>query len=593
MTEKTQETTSGLSYKSVQELLSHNFFIPSYQRGYRWTPQQVEDLLQDIDTFTPDNNNGEKSWYCLQPVVVKKRGEAYEVLDGQQRLTTIFLLIHYANEMWIGKQKMPEFQIEYETRKDSFQFLQSQEIKEGETPDSESNIDFYHISKAYYAIHKWVETNKNTFDNNSFQSKLKTYAKVIWYEVGAGQDAIEIFTRINMGKIPLTNAELIKALFLNSSNFEGHADADKIRLRQLEIASEWDSIESKLHNPAFWYFLNNSTKNKPNTRIELLFDIIEKFDGEANPEDPYSTFRFFSKKFKDSNKETIEANWKTVKQTFQTLEEWFNDRELYHKVGYLVTIGSNISFLLSKSKHNSKSAFKKHLDELIAKEVGILGFDTDGLDQKFQEIEYGKGSVRDILLLHNIQTLLNDKKGNSRFPFDRYKKEKWDIEHIHAIASEVTVKPEELKGWLEDNYVERNSSEEKVNEADDKEETDRNTEQKDYTNIISDILNGQPVNEEEIDGIVGYVLGEEDDNRLRNLCLLDSRTNRSYKNDSFKKKRSKLIEVDKDGKFVPVCTRNVFMKYYSKDTETLNLWNESDREAYLEDIKQTLSSFSK
>ena len=70
----------------------YNFYIPSYQRGYRWDKDQITDLLEDIYDFIYITK-GDK--YCLQPIVVKKmKDQRYEVLDGQQRLTTIFILLN-------------------------------------------------------------------------------------------------------------------------------------------------------------------------------------------------------------------------------------------------------------------------------------------------------------------------------------------------------------------------------------------------------------------------------------------------------------------------------------------------------------------
>ena len=74
----------------------HHFVIPSFQRGYRWEEKQVTDLLEDIKQFANDDNVKSDS-YFLQPVVVKACNyngmDAYEVLDGQQRLTTMLLLL--------------------------------------------------------------------------------------------------------------------------------------------------------------------------------------------------------------------------------------------------------------------------------------------------------------------------------------------------------------------------------------------------------------------------------------------------------------------------------------------------------------------
>jgi len=85
----------ALSLKPVNDLLGEKFFIPAYQRGYRWTPRQVTDLLEDILTFQSESDGSKKeTFYCLQPVVVMQRQEGdWELIDGQQRLTTLFLVL--------------------------------------------------------------------------------------------------------------------------------------------------------------------------------------------------------------------------------------------------------------------------------------------------------------------------------------------------------------------------------------------------------------------------------------------------------------------------------------------------------------------
>lgn len=591
---------SKLTEKPIGELLGLNFFIPSYQRGYRWTERQVEDLLEDVWDFINKPNKKSNEWYCLQPVVVKKINgendafEQFEVLDGQQRLTTIFLILKQLERFIESNNK--RFEIEFETRNtetsNSKEFLKNIEIKN--EVESITNIDYYHIYKAFQKIKEWFQKKANQ-GNSSISSEFITpflkSTKVIWYEVDTAKDAIEIFTRINMGKIRLTNSELIKALFLNSSNFS-NSDKEEIRLRQLEIASEWDRIEYTLQNNEFWYFLNELDTIPP-TRIEYVFNIMYSIakedcleskyrrensikndiqidqrinDGhltitELYGSDEYSTFRFFSDKFRLHNNEEIESNWKEIKRIFQTLEEWFSDRELYHKIGFLIATGVKIQFLLNKIKN--KKEFKRFLNDEIKKKVTV----------DLNNLEYKNGFVKNVLLHHNIQTMLNFDKETSRFPFDRYKTDKWDIEHIHAIATEVSVKKESQAEWLHLNFVKTDSrhSNESLNKKIEMIKTTKN-----------------PIEDKDFEEIVAYVLGEEDNN-IRNLCLLDRGTNRSYKNDSFKAKRQKIIENEKKGVFIPICTKNVFMKYYSKKLEHLELWNESDRESYLENINSIIS----
>ena len=78
---------------------------------------------------------------------------------------------------------------------------------------------------------------------------------------------------------------------------------------------------------------------------------------------------------------------------------------------------------------------------------------------------------------------------------------------------------------------------------------------------------------------------------MQNLCLLDSSTNRSYKNDSFKEKRRKIIERELEGTFIPICTKNVFMKYYTNDVKSIEIWNEDDRNSYFNNIEEVTKKY--
>ncbi len=550
---------NNISIKSISELLKCNFFIPSYQRGYRWTEQQVTELLNDINEFSPKEieNLNEKTWYCLQPIVVKKKNDTeWDVIDGQQRLTTMFLILHHLNQGYIENRRKKLFSLRYETRENSADYLQND--LNGETINN-TNIDYFFISSAYKTICDWFRNKGEHFDVNTFESKFNFSTKVIWYETSTIDDSIDIFTRINSGKIPLTNAELIKALFLNSSNF-AKADSEKLRLKQLEIASDWDRIEYALQDDSFWYFINKNENNLA-TRIEFIFNLMS--DQSSN--DKYSTFHFFNEKFKTKSEKEINDNWQEIKKYFQTLEEWYNDRELYHKVGYLITIGTKIKDILKEKKEKSKTDFLNWIKQEIESKFKNLNL---------EEVEYNGAYVRETLVLHNIQTMLNNKNETNRFPFDRYKKEFWDVEHIHAIATEVKVKKENQVEWLKNNFI----------------KTENHQDENKNTQIEQIIHTGNAIDENEFDYIIDYILGEED-NSLQNLCLLDRGTNRSYKNDSFKLKRKKIIEREMEGTFIPICTKNVFMKYYSTTVKDMEVWNESDRTSYFEEIQEVISQY--
>ena len=78
---------------------------------------------------------------------------------------------------------------------------------------------------------------------------------------------------------------------------------------------------------------------------------------------------------------------------------------------------------------------------------------------------------------------------------------------------------------------------------------------------------------------------------ISNLALLDEKTNKGYKNAVFPLKRKYIIDLDKGGGFVPLCTKNVFLKYFSDYPPKISFWTQDDREKYEEDLKRVLGGY--
>src|SRR3990172_5096589 len=104
------------------------FYIPAYQRGYRWLSLQVTQLLEDIREFSQRRNPQPEEFYCLQPLVIKVRSSGeFEVVDGQQRLTTLLLILRHFNERLTEKYRQMLFALAYETRPSLDEFLRDPE----------------------------------------------------------------------------------------------------------------------------------------------------------------------------------------------------------------------------------------------------------------------------------------------------------------------------------------------------------------------------------------------------------------------------------------------------------------------------------
>lgn len=569
---------SNLKPECINDLLSERFIVPAYQRGYRWTKKEVVDLLDDILQFYKKSQNANSEvFYCLQPLVVTRKDDAWIVIDGQQRLTTIKLILTFL-EPGMKFLEKGLYGLSYESRPESERYL-------NELNDAErlKYIDFYHMHNAFSYIKSWFGNLDGSVRNAVLNTlvnddSLGKNVKFIWYEI-EGTDAVDIFTRINMGKIPLTNAELIKALFLKKENF-GKNHPDHIQLKQLQIATEWDRIESKLQNDSFWYFINDN-KIEYDTRIEFIFDLIA--GKEPNNYD-YHTFIDFNKRLKVI--ENREDEWLDIKKYFMTMEEWFTNRTTFHLIGYLVSTGAKISTLITLSIGKSKKDFINELRKKIK-----ANFKNVELD----DIKYNDRRIKNILLLFNIESILQNRKSNMRFQFDEFKKEKWDIEHISSVMSEIPSLTKS-RAWLENlnDYFTGSS-------VLDYHENSKNGVGKLIVDIrkLLDEENYDLADFREVYDTTLVYFKEDQTNQndedfthsLGNLTLLDTYTNRSYKNAIFPVKRKRILLCDKDGVFVPICTKNVFLKYYSNQLSEVLFWQKSDAEAYLSEIKNTLSQY--
>ena len=641
-----------LELKSIAELQDMAFYIPAYQRGYRWTQQQVKDLLKDILEFS--GKKGNASIYCLQPLVIVKRlsdedsvmkriheakdlnevrhllKEQWEVVDGQQRLTTIRLILEVLQQ--------PHFyDIEYETRKNSASFLDG--IMNG-IPDSnvKENIDYYYIKQAVNYTNNWLKGK----DIDRFRNVLLHQVKFIWYETQENNPK-EVFTRLNIGKISLTNAELIKALLLNKSNFPND-DYSTVRLRQQEIAMEWDVIEYTLQSNEFWLFLNEPG-NERSTRIDFIFDMICqedmlhcKDDQEIQMNGDLKTFRYFNHYFETQKQkeEAIQTIWEKVKEIFQTLQEWFDDKELYHYIGFLICIGKSVNRIYRQwTRYATKSAFRENYlmkaikESIRYKDIENTVYEVDA--EVPQEFKGGvKQNCRPILLLHNLQTVINqnnvlaeNKKYREgvfyKFPFHLYKSEDWDVEHIDSNTENKLNDIQSQREWLLNAYFGLQGEAFKEIRKNIKDFFEKFTGKNYEQSEDPDKQKARNERFEElrssIDDINGNIrLSQIEKNKICNFALLDSSTNRSYGNAIFPAKRRVIIgkdqgkrffppTVDENGaiveckvqegqsSFIPPCTKSVFLKYYNAASSDFNTWNKEDAIAYMNNIKDTLKEF--
>ena len=615
-------SSSNFCPKPVAEFITtkHHFVIPSYQRGYRWEEKQVVDLLEDICEFAKQDK--EDSYY-LQPLVVKpckwtsEDGtpvDAWEVLDGQQRLTTLRLILMFIFEnglMPLEKKKFtPDkiYNLTY-TNRPQLDF---------ENPKPQDNIDSYYLAVAKAAIENWFTDHIDDGVITAFKDCLllankSKQVKFIWYVVSEEKQAIEsiqVFNRLNKGKISLTSSELIKALFIMDRNIVSNND----RVEADKLALDWNIMERQFQDDKFWYFISNSNDSHQ-TRIDVLFDFVTERPIDNTDRD-YSYRQFqnlydhcrdnsveLKPLWKNHGIENMRAAWEYVIKTNDRLIAWFENNMYYHYIGYLVSLDYQPLDIYNKLER-AKQQFsgrewtnddtKKEFHKLIMenfkdKDKYLNAANIDGF-------EYGSKYVFRLLLLFNVEA---SRQKAQRFAFDSFKKEKWDIEHIDSQNNASLVEHEDRLRWLK-NVAFILEIESKLNgrkaaamplyekfkdfipkyEA----KLKRIGIDKQYTDLCKEALDYFSAG----DGAIN------NKDSIGNLTLLDYKTNRGYQDAPFPYKRHCIISEDKNGqRFIPIGTRNVFLKYYSNsDSESSFIdsmrWSMPDLDGYLREIHNTV-----
>lgn len=610
---------------SVKDIVSKykKFNVPSLQRTYRWGEKEITLLLNDLYEFYNTNEDSTNDFYPLQPLILKKSNkndDTWNVLDGQQRLTTIKLIASYLE---MGKDYCLD--ISYDTREKTKDFLDNISNKKEE--DVGTSMELYYIFHAYEVIKAWFQ--KDTEKINAIRNVLfeKERTRFVVQEMNSDDDEAKTFQNINQGRIPLSCSELIKALFLghifeshkidNNCRFAYSSDGyglfipinpikEKQELTRIQnfIAKEWNDIETVLMHDEFYSFVCPE-KEKSINRMDFLFKVAcrnEKFK-KYNTDDPFNAIYECIKDGNVNVVDNISCCWNVVFKCFNRMQKLYFDFDAYHLVGFCNCehIGISEDFYKYCNDDEKMDEFKTAIREKIKGKV---------LKVKIKDLKYedNKDEIKEILLLHNLQSYSDEKL---RFPFNLYDGGKnYDIEHIHATAEEKADKKSRIEWYKINNSFIKKKKEKLKNSKDSKDSKSFylfDSFEKSYEGNNFDIFN----KDEEFNKLREIMIKDNLDNEkedlskddgIKNLCLLDSTTNRSYKNSLFITKREMILkkakgEMDKEYCVYPLllCTERIFLKFYSNvdSDDNLNFWTEKNREAYLKDISNKVTDFLK
>ena len=398
------------------------FNIPEYQRGYKWTVDNIVQLLEDLKGF---KQNSSDEFYCLQNITITKAKVnehlCFNVIDGQQRLTTLFILISYIQRNMSDKVLSSETDIlRYSIREETDKFLR-ETILSGEFWNSEeykpATKDQYYITEVAKAIAEWFRTNSLE------ERTILDHLKLIVNKVESGEEET-VFASLNGGKVDLDGADLVRAILitraakqkypslLSEKTFHQIANDDinlninikvssqgKINEFRVKLGIELDMMNNwwsdrKVRSYFEQLLPNRISQNKSFKYSEYPIDLLyyaffEAYKDELNAQGKTDLdLRVFENGININGREDDDhlEFYMEVKEFHQTLVDWYNDDEIYNLLGYLMYNykSSSISFAMlwkEWKSSESKSDFKSTLKRIIREQLALAyGKDNDSTE---------------------------------------------------------------------------------------------------------------------------------------------------------------------------------------------------------------------
>ncbi len=595
-------------------LQGKTYSIPPYQRGYKWDTKDIERLLKDINEFSP--NEDLNLFYCLQNItlVESQDSKTFNVVDGQQRLTTLTVILSYLNEYELINEKL-----QYNVRKETEEFLKEYIFKPNELKNIQNweqflentsikgkdydYQDVFYLFNAYKAIQTWFETYPNSV--TAMKDKILNHVKLI-VNLPKNIEEQELFENLNGKRVPLDGADLIRALIIT-------------RVAKKEIGDIDDSIKQ------------NVLINERRVKIGLMLDRINHWWADENKK---NYFHQFTKESKVPDEESISFNdvtypinhlyklyvlaygdgvldmeffeKKVIEDGFldelqllqRTMENWCNDKELYHLILFTSIYAREkikeepvLSF--KELLHQWKKLYRKDFIRFLKKRIASTEVFNDLINQTerckeenektaFLENWYDNKLITVSVLLDIISILSSN---STCLPARHFKAYKEDLEHIFPqtpVGDRIKDKIKQtqiLKEYI-DIINQSLSEEEKININD----CDIDWENQNWKDDIKFRINNR------IEKVIPV-------NSLGNMCVLHESVNRGYGNDFFLEKRIDIMRKSQEGFFIRPHVYDAFNKIFlerhdeSIDMKMMNRWDRSDILARREYIIKRISNF--
>lgn len=564
-----------------------SFHIPAYQRGYKWESGPNGAVAVLLDDLWNAFENQEDEYY-LQYITVKplhsSSNHYLEVIDGQQRLTTLSILLSVINQLLDSHENGCNIalnKLDYAIRENFFsEYIYQKEVLAlsseldwedfiASDPEKLDRQDVFYLHGAIKASSSFFKDKQQELSN--FQRYLMNSVKLIVNSVESHIKSETVFKNLNSNKVPLSETELIKALFITKVGRYNvrHSDSHfrEVMEVRLGLSRTWEDIQQwcQRRDIASFYFGSKSSPLLELLKLTAMSMGAKQTElGQTQKSAEHSLFNFFSKQPSNNN------SFERLILIYKQLKDWFETDATYHLIGFCRFTKSSeykrLSFLHDCLAKPTKRALNLFLTE--KKLELLLGSCTDKDDKVafLQNLKYGENDKQ----IHAVLLALSvfPKNVTRRFDFDAFIQQDWSLEHVFPQT------PEGKGQRLSDD--EKDNIRQILNK-----ESDQNPE-------IELLLKQDARSSEEQKVYVGAMRATGIIDNIGNMCLLTGGSNSALGCLFFEGKRGKILELIQVGHFVPKHTFDVFAKMIKGLEPGLKQWSKHDIEAHAQYVATTI-----
>ena len=547
------------------------YHIPAYQRGYKWASTKngaVTILLNDLWNAFVSYENQESKEYYLQYITVKKialkNTSCLEVIDGQQRLTTLSIILAVLSAQLelenISIEKLDyairdNFFTQYVYKEDGLNTVLATTWKDFSADENLNKQDVFYI---FSALQKSASFFKGKKDLGLFYNYLINNVKLIVNSIESHIESETVFKNLNSNKVPLTEAELIKGLLITKIGRQHKYSFKQVMEIRANVGKHWDELATWANKEEIKSFYFNNKNNAMQELLKLTAYSLENENLTINKSASAKDFPLFNFFLEHNNYVQTFDKLKAVKNK---LDDWFYHTQVYNLIGYCRfaknSNKNNLAFLNNLLKIDTKT----DLIQKLEKDKEELLKDIDISDLSYEETP---DSLHHILLALNV---FIEGQENIRFNFYEFDRQKWSLEHIFPQT------PEGKKNILKQKH--KDAIYNILGDA--------------ITQEVKDVLQLDKRTDEQKQVYYKALKEHSALNGIGNMCLLSGKDNASNGNKFFDEKRDNILKRIQIGSFVPKHTFDVFSKMFKNaDTSNMSLWSIDDIEAHKMHIKSTL-----